>query len=170
MIQTKKKIMERKKEIIRIIIADDNVSWCEAMKIYLEKFKEFEIVGMTSDAEEEIEMLKNLKADILLTDLKRNNEFIGMEIIKKCYEENLLKNTKVLVETAGYYLQEINLLRNMGIHHILFKPFKLEKLKEELLAIQREDKNLLIVNNDICKKKKTVLDVIRSNIKKLKMN
>ena len=157
--------MEKK---LKIVIADDNSGWCELLKNYLEKFEEFEIVGITSDSMEELEMIKNLEIDILITDLRRKNGISGFEILKKCYEENLLKNTKILVETGGYYREEMILLHNIGIKHIIFKPFPIQQIREELIKIQNEEeKDLIIINKEISKKKRTLLDIIKSKLMNL---
>ena len=153
------------KEKLNIVIADDNSGWCEVLKNYLEKFEEFEIVGITSDSMKELEMIKKLKIDVLITDLRRKNGVSGFEILKKCYEENLLKSMKILVQTGGYYADEMSLLNNIGIKHVIFKPFPIEQKREELIKIQNEEeKDLIIINKEISKRKKTILDIIKSKL------
>ena len=46
---------------IRIIIADDNKAWTDLLQKYLKNFKELEIVGITNDGIEQLDMIKELK-------------------------------------------------------------------------------------------------------------
>ena len=155
---------------ITIIIADDNFYWCEAMQKYLQQFKEFEILGTTSDGEEQIQMTKMLQPDIVITDLKRKAGISGLEVLKRCQEMQLNK-TKFIVETAAYYQEHINSLVNMGIKHILFKPYTFEELINEIRAVQNENvKDLMVVKNDIEKKRKSIVDIIRQKLINLKVN
>ena len=155
---------------IRMIIADDNFYWCETMRKYLQQFKEIEILGTTSDGEEQIEMITKLNPDIVITDLKRKTGISGLEVLKRCQEMQLTK-TKFIVETATYYNEQTKLLINMGIKHILFKPYTFEDLKNEISAVKNENvKDLMIVKNDIEKKKKSIIDMIRQKLINLKLN
>lgn len=155
---------------IKIIIADDNLYWCETMQKYLQQFKEFEILGTTSDGEEQIEMIKILQPDIVITDLRRKKGISGLDVLKKCKEMKLSK-TKFIVETAAYYQDQINVLRNIGIKHILFKPYTFEELINEIKSIQNENvKDLAIVKNSIDKEKRSIIDMIRQKLMSLKVN
>lgn len=73
-------------EKIKIIIADDNKGICNLYKKYLEKYKDIEIVGIANTDEQEIEMIENLKPEIVITDLMRNRKYTALEIIKDYFE------------------------------------------------------------------------------------
>lgn len=115
----------------RIVIADDNSAWCNILKKYLQQNTEFEVVGTTEDGEEQISMIKNLKPDIVITDIKRESGISGIEVIKRCNELNL-GQTKFLVETASCSIDERMLLNNLGIKNILLKPFSLNEIIKKL--------------------------------------
>ena len=119
---------------ITIIIADDNTEWSKAMQKYLQQFKEFEILGITFDGEEQIQMIKTLQPDIVITDLKRKKGISGLDVIQKCQEMQLTK-TKFIVETGAYYKEQINVLISMGIKYILFKPYTLDDLENKINAV-----------------------------------
>lgn len=70
------------KEKIKVIIADDNIVFCNTMKVYLETYEEIEVLGTAYTDEEEIKMIQKLKPDIVITDLMRNHKYTGLEIIK----------------------------------------------------------------------------------------
>ena len=56
--------------------------------------------------------------------LKRNKGISGIEVIKTYHGPNIVK-TKFRVETGSYYNNQMNLLKNMVINHVLFKSFAL---------------------------------------------
>ncbi len=125
---------------IKIIIADDNAVWCELMREYLEKKDTIYILGTTADGQEQIEMTKYLKPDIVITDLKRDKGISGMEAIEKCI--NLENDTRFIIQTAGdYYQEEINILRNLKIISFFSKPFDLQDLMKVVDKIRKEKEN-----------------------------
>ena len=86
-------------ETIKVIIADDNKIMNDFIRNYLSKFDEIEVLGSSYSDEEEIFMIENLKPEIVITDLVRNNTLSGLEIIKKY--KNKSNIPKFLVITAG---------------------------------------------------------------------
>lgn len=154
---------------ISIIIADDNTTWCNLLKKYLEQ-RDYEIVGTTTDGEEQLEMIKTLRPDLVITDLKRDKGISGIEVIKRYNEQNTVK-TKFLVETGCYYKDQMDLLEDMGINHILFKPFVLDRIVETIEEIRKEDKNLVtITNNCIIENKKSILELIKIKLMNVRIN
>ena len=83
-IEVKKENMEK----IRIVIADDNKGICDLIKKYLEKYPEVEILGIANCDDEEIEMIENLKPEVVITDLVRNHKYTGLDIIKRYYNKS----------------------------------------------------------------------------------
>lgn len=152
-----------------IIIGDDNLELCKQMKSYLQNFKNLEILGVTSNGEEQLEMIKVLKPNIVITDLKRDKGISGFEVLKKCHELQLTES-KFIVATAAHYHETISKLNDIGINHILFKPFTFDNLIQEIEEIQNEEDNsLTIVNNDICPVKKNFIDLIRQMLTNFKI-
>lgn len=70
---------------IKIIIADDNVYICKFIKEYLEKYNDIEILGVANNDDDEIKMIEELKPEVVITDLMRNNKYTGLDIIKKYF-------------------------------------------------------------------------------------
>lgn len=118
---------------LRILIADDNVALCEIIKQYLEKNKDIDILGTVYDGEEEIKLIKSLKPDIVITDLQRKIGISGIDVIKKCYNEFELNETKFIVETASYSKEELYTLIDLGIENLLIKPFSLTQLMNKII-------------------------------------
>ena len=71
-------------EKVKVLIADDNVPFCEVLKKYLSQFDDIEVVGIANSDEEEILLIQKLDIDIIITDLMRNHKYSGLDIIKDC--------------------------------------------------------------------------------------
>lgn len=71
------------KEKIKIIIADDNKTICEFIAKYLQECDEIKILGIANTDEDEIQMIEELKPDVVVTDLMRNHRYTGLDIIKE---------------------------------------------------------------------------------------
>lgn len=101
-------------EQIRIIIADDNKTICKFISEYLQQYDEIKILGIANTDKEEIEMIEQLKPDIVITDLMRNHMYTGLDIIKYYSKKNKLVKFLVIsadikedvikdgIEVAGY--------------------------------------------------------------------
>ena len=75
-------------EKVNIIIADDDVDYCNKVKEKLDKYEDISVLGIANTDEDEISMIGDLKPDIVITDLIRNHEFTGRDIIEKYNKEN----------------------------------------------------------------------------------
>ena len=72
---------------VNIIIADDEVKTCEQIESMLKKYSYINIMGIANTDEEEIKLIEELKPDVVVTDLMRNHEFTGLDIIKDYSEK-----------------------------------------------------------------------------------
>ena len=70
-------------EILKVIIADDNLALVDFMKSSIEKDTRFKVVGIATNDEEEIELIEKEKPNVVITDLKRNDQYTGFNIIEK---------------------------------------------------------------------------------------
>lgn len=135
------------KEKIKIIIADDNKGFCEVLEKYLLKFEEVEILGIAYTDEEEINMIENLKPQIVITNLVRKHRYTGLEIIKD-YDKRKI-GPEFLVISADEEDDVID--DNLKIGGYIKKPFsdysiiieELKKIHEEILL--NEQKQLMLL-------------------------
>jgi two-component SAPR family response regulator len=72
---------------VKIIIADDEVRTCEQIENMLKGYSYINIIGIANTDEEEIKLIEELKPDVVVTDLMRNHEFTGLDIIKNYAEK-----------------------------------------------------------------------------------
>ena len=89
---------------IKVLVADDNEEICKIIKNKLEQYDEIEVVAICYSDQEELNLIENLKPDVVITDIVRNGIESGLEIIKKL--KNTEKSPKFLVISAADYNAE----------------------------------------------------------------
>ena len=125
-------------EKIRVIIAEDNIHICKFIEENLKKHNDIEILGIANTDEEEIKMIEELKPEIVITDLMRNNKYSGLDIIKNYYNNN--SQVEFLVISADYKEDVIN--DGLEVAGYIKKPFgDYEIIYNELKRIK---KNIII--------------------------
>ena len=125
-------------EKIRVIIAEDNIHICKFIEENLKKHNDIEILGIANTDEEEIKMIEELKPEIVITDLMRNNKYSGLDIIKNYYNNN--SQVEFLVISADYKEDVIN--DDLEVAGYIKKPFEdYEIIYNELKRIK---KNIII--------------------------
>jgi len=143
-------------EKIKIIIADDNIGFCDILCSYLKQFEDIEILGIAYNDEDEITLIDTLKPDIVITDLVRHHKYTGLEIIRDyCSKKS---GPEFLVISADRKEDVID--ENLKIGGYIEKPFwnyniiieEIRKIKEKII----KEQNQLILKN--CK------EVIKFNI------
>lgn len=89
---------------VKIIIADDEVRTCEQIENMLKGYSYINIIGIANTDEEEIKLIEELKPDVVVTDLMRNHEFTGLDIIKDYAEKETSPKFVVVSFSPDYGL------------------------------------------------------------------
>lgn len=123
-------------EKIRIIIADDNKGFCDLLSSFLKKYEEkIEILGIAYTDEEEINLIEELKPEIVITDLVRNHRYTGLDIIKDYTRRK--EHPEFLVISADRKDDVID--NGLRIGGYIKKPFTdYEIVIDELIKIKKE--------------------------------
>lgn len=128
-------------EKVKVLIADDNVPFCEVLKKYLSQFDDIEVVGIANSDEEEILLIQKLDIDIVITDLMRNHKYSGLDIIKDCNQ--LHKKIDFIIISAAY--EDINLLKDVKYAGYIRKPiFDYSIILNEIRRVVRENRQVTI--------------------------
>lgn len=122
-------------DTIKIIIADDNRCICDLYTKALEKHKDVEILGIAYNDEDEINMIENLKPEIVISDLMRPGGWTGLEIIKDYFSKGT--GPEFLVISADR--KEDVITGNLKVAGYIKKPFvDYELIYTELRRIKKQ--------------------------------
>ena len=122
-------------EILKVIIADDNLALVDFMKSSIEKDTRFKVVGIAKNDEEEIELIEKEKPNVDITDLKRNDQYTGFNIIEKYKDEEYKPIFFIISAMAMCYIEDI---RRLNIRYYLDKPFNNDRLLNKMNDIYEE--------------------------------
>ncbi len=126
-------------EKIRTIIADDNKGMLDLIKRILVLEKNIEVLAVTEDGNKELELIKKLKPNLVITDLYRKNGISGLEVIKQVREHDY--NLTFLIITSSYYERELELLKEDENIYIIRKPIDWEKFNVTIQEIIKKMQN-----------------------------
>jgi two-component system nitrate/nitrite response regulator NarL len=103
--------------VIRIVIADDHPIFRDGLKRLLEADSEFEVVGDASDGTEAVNLVGELKPDILLLDLSMPTVG-GLEVLQRLPPQS---GVRTIVLTAGIDTNEVLAAVQAGARGVLLK-------------------------------------------------
>ena len=117
---------------IKVLLLDDEPIVVERVKASLE-MAGYQVDSFTS-SKDVTEILKRVKYDILITDLKMSSPD-GMEGLK--IAKQFQPDIKAIIITGFATNQTAEFAKKMGAVEFIAKPFKLSQLKETLKEISR---------------------------------
>ena len=118
--------------MIKVIIVDDDEDSLKLMSQFL-KLKKVNVIGEARGGKEAVELYKELKPDVIVTDMKMP-DYDGVYVINEVKKFD--PNAKIIVVTA---YQEYKFDRN-EVFATLIKPYNVEDLLEQIKKIE----NLLV--------------------------
>lgn len=142
----------------KVLIVDDEPTILKGLRCII-NWEEFglEIAGQASNGIEAIEIIENLRIDILITDIKMP-ELNGLELIRYVNDKGL--NFKFIVLSGYDDFEFVKEAAKLGIENYLLKPINVDELTSTLInAVNKIESEL---NKQIVLKKG--LDILRDNI------
>jgi DNA-binding NarL/FixJ family response regulator len=119
---------------IKIIITDDHQLFRNGLKILLNAFPEFEVIGEASNGEEFLRIIKNTRADIALMDINMP-EMDGIEATRKglniCPEMDIIALS--MYGEEEYYYKMVD----AGAKGFLVKDSDISEVKEAILTVKK---------------------------------
>lgn len=160
-------------EKLRIVIADDQEIQNRVKVEYLSKYDYIEICGVGENGQEEYELIKDLKPDIVVTD-NQMPIMNGTDVIEKVLEDNEIEQKPyfiiVTADTLVEYRQQFKEKRIIGIVNKGMGFDMVNRTIEELLNEEYQIKNMpeeeKQENNKITKDNQNIIEKIKSKFKK----
>lgn len=121
-------------EKIRIIIADDHQLFRNGLKILLDAFPEFEVIGEASNGEEFLKFIRNTKADIALMDINMP-EMDGIEATRKGLR--LCPGIDIIALSMYGEEEYYNKMVDAGAKGFVLKDSDISEVKEAILTVRR---------------------------------
>ncbi|WP_224768346.1 response regulator transcription factor [Metabacillus idriensis] len=122
--------------MMKVIITDDEIQIRKGLRMKVEWENEgFHIVGEASNGQETLEKLREIDADIVITDV-RMPIMDGIEFVKHCHLEH--PNVKVIVLSGYSDFEYVRSSMIEGVKDYLLKPVDPDELTEALRRIRIE--------------------------------
>lgn len=144
-------------ENIKVLIVDDSKIECEFLRKELEKHENIEILGIANTDEDEIKMIEELKPEIVITDLMRNGEYSGFNIIKDYAEKE--ESPQFLIISAGIPCYTImkchnvaNFFNKLSLNYTRV-VIELEDIKQGIIENRERKEKMKLEPEKIVKKK-----------------
>ncbi|MCQ2436265.1 MAG: response regulator transcription factor [Clostridia bacterium] len=115
----------------RILVIDDDLNICEAIKLYLEK-ENYE-VATANDGEAGVSTFKSLGADLVLLDIMMTKKD-GWQV---CREIREVSNVPIIMVTAKGEVFDKVLGLELGADDFMTKPFDMKELAVRIKAVLR---------------------------------
>ena len=122
-------------EVLKIIIADDNRK--------IEENEKYKVIGIAKDEEEEIKLIKDIKPNLVITDIRKKNGWTGLDIIKQFENEDNKPIFFVISGSTENYIEEI---RTLQIKYYLNKPYNFDDITRILSYIYNDIYPMSIIN------------------------
>lgn len=135
-------------ETLTILIADDNIYMKDMVALSIKNDARFEIIGVAEDGDKEIELIKKIKPNIVITDLKKGNKWCGLDIIREIKANSEYVPIFFVISASTHcYFKEI---MNLGIKYLLNKPCDNNRILEKLDDIYNDvyPKKIMILQDN----------------------
>ncbi|MFZ5969151.1 MAG: response regulator [Bacillota bacterium] len=129
---------------ISVIIVEDDPMVQEINKRFINRMKDFKVVGIASNGEEAFKLVEKLQPQLMLLDIfmtKTN----GLEVLREIRKREA--NIDVILITADKSVDTIHDAIRYGVIDYIIKPFKFERFKEALLHYKNMKEQLLNQEN-----------------------
>lgn len=122
---------------VKVILADDHSMIREGLKQLLEITGDVEVIGEAADGIECLNLLKKVKADILLLDINMPN-MNGLQVLEKI--SKMQTPIKVLILTVHNEIEYLIKAIDIGVDGYLLKDAGSAELKKAVLSIYQGEK------------------------------
>ena len=131
---------------VRILIADDMDIIAKQTKSYLEKREDTEIVGIANNGKEEIDLINELKPDLVFTD-NQMPQMNGIDVIEQVYNSAMEKKPSFILVTGDRDMVLYQRADKCNVVRVLNKPVDEYKIIEAFEYYKELPQEEIIENN-----------------------
>ncbi len=122
--------------MMRIVVVEDEIRIREGISRLLKKLnEEYEIVGAAENGQEGLALIRELKPDVVITDI-RMPVMDGLEMLDRLYQENA--GTKAIVLSAYSEFEYARKAMQSGVTEYLLKPISFGEFSRALTNIRHQ--------------------------------
>lgn len=125
--------------MIKIILIDDHILFCQGIRILLKSVNEIQVIGEASSGAEGVKLVRELKPDVVLLDMKLP-DVSGLEVIKRLLR--LSFPPKILILSAYHHQEFIKRALKAGVLGYISKDIALEELTCAIKTVNQDQRFL----------------------------
>jgi two-component system CitB family response regulator len=128
------------KDLVRVLVVDDDFAVAALHRAYLEVMPEFTVVGEAHSARQALRAVEELQPDLVLLDIHLP-DISGVEVLHRLRARPSGRTIDVIAITAAREVETVRAAMTGGVSDYLIKPFTRQVFQQrmEFYAAQRHD-------------------------------
>ena len=114
-------------QVLRLLIADNNVELCDVLSRFFSRQADVEVVGVAYDGEQALSLIREHEPDVVILDITMPL-LDGLAVLERLPELNLGHRPHIIVLTAFGREDLMTKMTQLGADYYIVKPFDLEVL------------------------------------------
>lgn len=123
------------KEIIKVLLADDNIEFRKILAEYVNMQDDMEVIGEASNGLEAIEIIQNEEIDVVILDIIMPH-LDGIGVLEKVNSLRLKKRPVVIILSAVGQDKITERALRLGAEYYIVKPFELDTLMNRIRQLK----------------------------------
>lgn len=115
--------------MIKVLLIEDDLMVQEVNRQFVDNVYGFQVIGVAENGEKGLELIRELKPDLVLVDVYMPNQN-GLETLYKIRTE--AHKVDIIAITAASDMETIRSFIQQGAFDYIVKPFKFERIKKSL--------------------------------------
>ena len=122
---------------ISVVLADDSEDFVNSVKSYLDTVDGIHVAGTAYNGREAVEMVRDLKPDVLLLDMIMP-QLDGLGVLQKLRNTPLEKKPVCMMLSGVSQSRSTQRAMELGSAYFMLKPFEMEALSERIFEFAGE--------------------------------
>ncbi|MCG8501066.1 MAG: sporulation transcription factor Spo0A [Firmicutes bacterium] len=118
-------------DIIKVIIVEDNIGFCEELSVFLNQEEDIKVVGTAKNGYEALDLITTLSADVVLLDLIMPY-MDGLEVLERLSQIMPHKRPIIIVISSMGQDMHTQKALTLGADYYLAKPIKMDLLLDRI--------------------------------------